>query len=666
MIKNISLEIDNGNHFNRRNIMKKVSLDLFSKTKFLSKLKHRDNFLSYVMSEAVMDKNEYTSSIYLYDLFKKSHRRLTTGTKDGNYIWLNDEEIIFVSSRKPQKEKISETTLFKINIYGGEAEEFAVLPYRVSKMIVNENHLYFIAAYREDLSKVHSLEGHEKEDYIKALKEEDDYDVITELPFWSNGGTYTKGGRSILVSYDLGNGDINELTSTPFDVSDIYISDEYNQLFVIGKAFENIKDIYNELYLYNDGLEKLYEGEFAFRRLVQIDKDTLVVTGSNHQTYGLLENAKFYKLSKGKLELMTPELKLAMSNSVGTDLRYGTAMSPLYKDGDRIYFQMLNGFKSEIHCLEDETKRVMALPGSLDEYVFANGKFYGIGMMNQNLSELYNLTDMICLSDYNKAVKEEFNWRPVEHFVYENRVGMSMDGFIIVPENPSKKMPTILDIHGGPKTVYGDVLYHEMQYWANEGYVVIFTNPRGSDGRDNDFADIRGKYGTIDYEDIMDFVDVAIEKYSVIDETRMGVTGGSYGGFMTNWIIGHTDRFKAAATQRSISNWFSFFGTSDIGYFFGEDQTASTPWNNPELMWLQSPIKYADKINTPTLIIHSHEDYRCWTPDAYQMFTALKYFGIDSKMVAFKGENHELSRGGKPKHRVRRLKEITEWMNRYL
>jgi len=237
---------------------------------------------------------------------------------------------------------------------------------------------------------------------------------------------------------------------------------------------------------------------------------------------------------------------------------------------------------------------------------------------------------------------------------------------ILIRKNPSKKMPTILDIHGGPKTVYGDVLYHEMQYWANEGYVVIFTNPRGSDGRDNDFADIRGKYGTIDYEDIMDFVDVAIEKYSVIDETRMGVTGGSYGGFMTNWIIGHTDRFKAAATQRSISNWFSFFGTSDIGYFFGEDQTASTPWNNPELMWLQSPIKYADKINTPTLIIHSHEDYRCWTPDAYQMFTALKYFGIDSKMVAFKGENHELSRGGKPKHRVRRLKEITEWMNRYL
>ncbi|MCH4888636.1 S9 family peptidase [Acidaminobacter sp. JC074] len=646
--------------------MKKVDIELFSKSKFLSKLKHRDNYLSYVVSEAVMSTNEYTSSIYLYDLFKKTHRRLTTGTKDGNYIWLNDEEILFVSSRNKPKDKIVETTLYKINIHGGEAEQYITIPYRVSKMLVNEGILYCIAGYHEDAKKVHELEGHEKEDYIKALKEEDDYDVITEIPFWSNGGTFTKGGRRILVSYDLKSGDIKELTESPFDVADIYIDENFNQLFVIGKAFEGMREITNEIYLYQDGLKKLYEGEFGFRRIIQTDKDQLIVTGTDHKTYGLNENPKFYKLSDGKLDLLTPDLKLAMSNSVGTDLRYGTGMSPLYKDEKGIYYPILNGFRSEIHCLSEKTECVLSLPGSLDEYVCVNGRFYGIGLFGKNLSELYDLTDMTCLSEYNNEVIDNHSWLPVEHFNYTNRAGMDMDGFIIIPENPSDKMPTILDIHGGPKTVYGDILYHEMQYWANEGYVVIFTNPRGSDGRDNAFADIRGKYGTIDYEDIMDFVDAAIEKYPVIDSEKMGVTGGSYGGFMTNWIIGHTNRFKAAATQRSISNWVSFFGTSDIGYFFGEDQNAATPWSNHDLMWKQSPIKYAENFKTPTLIIHSHEDYRCWTPDAYQMFTALKFFSVDSKMVVFKGENHELSRGGKPKHRVRRLKEITEWMDAYL
>ncbi len=139
------------------------------------------------------------------------------------------------------------------------------------------------------------------------------------------------------------------------------------------------------------------------------------------------------------------------------------------------------------------------------------------------------------------------------------------------------------------------------------------------------------------------------------------------GGFMTNWIIGHTKRFKAAASQRSISNWISKFATTDIGYFFVEDQQASTPWKDVEKLWFHSPpLKYADKVVTPTLFIHSEEDYRCWLAEGLQMFTSLKYHGVESKLVLFKGENHELSRSGKPKHRIRRLKEITQWFNRHL
>ncbi|MDL2248406.1 S9 family peptidase, partial [Tyzzerella sp. OttesenSCG-928-J15] len=229
-----------------------------------------------------------------------------------------------------------------------------------------------------------------------------------------------------------------------------------------------------------------------------------------------------------------------------------------------------------------------------------------------------------------------------------------------------KKYPAILDIHGGPKAAFGDSFFHEMQYWANQNYFVLFCNPRGSDGKGNEFADIRGKYGTIDYDDIMQFVDECLKKYPDINEDKLGVTGGSYGGFMTNWIIGHTDRFKAAATQRSISNWIAFNYISDIGYYFGTDQMMAGAWDNVEKLWWHSPLKYLDKAKTPTLVIHSDEDYRCWIPEGYQVFTALKIHGVDTRMCVFHGENHELSRSGKPEHRMRRLKEITEWMDKYL
>jgi dipeptidyl aminopeptidase/acylaminoacyl peptidase len=246
----------------------------------------------------------------------------------------------------------------------------------------------------------------------------------------------------------------------------------------------------------------------------------------------------------------------------------------------------------------------------------------------------------------------------------------TITGWVLLPEEVSSKssIPAILDIHGGPKTVYGEVYYHEMQLWASKGFAVMFCNPRGSDGFGNAFADIRGKYGTIDTEDILDFTDAVLKQFPMIDRQRVGVTGGSYGGFMTNWIIGHTDRFACAATQRSISNWTSFHGVSDIGYFFTPDQAGANLMKptDYEKLWWHSPLKYASNFKTPTLVIHSKADYRCPVDQGYQMITALKEQGIDSKLVLFHNENHDLSRSGKPKARNKRLTEITAWMVRYL
>jgi dipeptidyl aminopeptidase/acylaminoacyl peptidase len=286
------------------------------------------------------------------------------------------------------------------------------------------------------------------------------------------------------------------------------------------------------------------------------------------------------------------------------------------------------------------------------------------------LQELYSFENSVeeQITDFNEWIKREKKIAIPEKLTIESEPGVFIDGWVLMPVDfiQDKKYPAIIDIHGGPKTVYGEVFYHEMQFWANEGYFVFFCNPRGSDGKENEFSDIRGKYGTIDYDDIMRFTDAVLEKYPQIDDKRVGVTGGSYGGFMTNWIIGHTDRFRAAASQRSISNWISMFSTTDIGYYFADDQIGATPWSNQDKLWEHSPLKYADRVKTPTLFIHSEEDYRCWLAEGIQMFTALKYHGVESRLCMFRGENHELSRSGKPKHRIRRLTEITEWFNKHL
>jgi dipeptidyl aminopeptidase/acylaminoacyl peptidase len=240
-------------------------------------------------------------------------------------------------------------------------------------------------------------------------------------------------------------------------------------------------------------------------------------------------------------------------------------------------------------------------------------------------------------------------------------------GFVYKPIDfkPGKKYPTILYIHGGPKSDLGPVFFHHFQYWCSEGYMVICCDPFGSDGRGSEFADMRGKYGMDDYEDFMNFCDAAMEKYPEIDTKNFFETGISYGGFMTNWIIGHTDRFTACVSQAPVTNWISM-SISDIGAGFAYNQCDGTPWDGGlEKVWRASPLKYADKVKTPTLFIHAINDYRCPLPESLQMFAALKAFGVETKCFLIRGESHSLFEIGSPVHRVRYLKEMTKWFEQH-
>ena len=231
----------------------------------------------------------------------------------------------------------------------------------------------------------------------------------------------------------------------------------------------------------------------------------------------------------------------------------------------------------------------------------------------------------------------------------------------------NKKYPLILEIHGGPHMMYANSYMHEFQTLANEGYVILFINPRGSVGYGQAFANAnRGDYGGMDYKDLMAAVDYVLETYDFIDPERLGVTGGSYGGFMTNWIVSHTNRFKAAVTQRCISNWVSFYGVSDIGYYFTEWEVEGNIIDSAEKLWQHSPLKYVSHVQTPLLLLHGEKDYRCPIEQSEQFFVALKRQNKEAVLVSFPDENHEVARSGSPKMRLRHVVEIKEWFNTHL
>jgi dipeptidyl aminopeptidase/acylaminoacyl peptidase len=272
------------------------------------------------------------------------------------------------------------------------------------------------------------------------------------------------------------------------------------------------------------------------------------------------------------------------------------------------------------------------------------------------------------LTRINEQVLRNMDLGNLEEVWFKGAAGNRLQGWILKPPNfrRSKKYPSILEIHGGPRVQYGNFFMHEFYCLAANGYVVYFCNPRGGQGYGEAHSkSIWNNWGTVDYDDLMAWTDY-IQRKPYIDGKRMGVTGGSYGGYMTNWIIGHTNRFKAAVTQRSVSNLISMWGSSDFNWVFQEEIGRQPPWKALNNYWRQSPMKYIGKAKTPTLVIHSEQDLRCAIEQGEQVFVALKKMGVDTEMVRFPDEPHGLSRGGRTDRRVERLRHILRWFDRYL
>jgi dipeptidyl aminopeptidase/acylaminoacyl peptidase len=281
------------------------------------------------------------------------------------------------------------------------------------------------------------------------------------------------------------------------------------------------------------------------------------------------------------------------------------------------------------------------------------------------------------LTSLNRAFEQAVRLSSPQRFLATSADGSQVECWAIAPAGaePGRRYPTLLNVHGGPFTQYGNRFFDEFQLQSSAGFGVLYCNPRGSSGYSEQWGrairfpeceiDPGSGWGTVDYQDVMACADTACQQFDWIDPERLGILGGSYGGYMTSWVIGHTDRFKAACSERACNNLLAMEHNADIAGFV-KSYVGPDHLTNPAPYARQSPATYVREMTTPVLLVHSEDDLRCPINQAEELFVALRMLGRDPVLVRFPGENHELSRGGAPGHRVARARLILDWFRERL
>ncbi|WP_240843589.1 S9 family peptidase [Acidaminobacter sp. JC074] len=622
--------------------MKKITNDDFENYKSISDLmvSNSQETLAFTLNHACIEDNKYHSDVYLLDLESKALTQVTDTNKTSMAFWYKDMPVVMESDDKS----------VYLCLVGEDKELLAELPKGASSITYDGNGLiYYLNIFDTNQSK-----------------DGDVYRVIDEIPFWLDGFGYSNKKRKRLYVHSIKDGSNKAITDPLTEVYSYKI--QKDKVVIVSSTFIDKNVATREILVYDpiqDVLEcKLEQGHYAVSGAAYIGRD-LVFMGTDMKKYGVKENPCFFKLD-GSEATMIHFFDNGYASGINSDTKKGGGYTSLVSD-DAYYFLSADGVESSIVTMGLSEMDILKELGTVTCFDLIDGGFVIVSAMKNKLQEVYLIKDG--KQDRLTSVNEDFYTdryiAPMEEFYFEHNK-TEMHGMILMPYGyeEDKEYPGILMMHGGPKGIYGRNFMHQMQYMASQGYFVFFTNPVGSCGRGNDFSNITGELGKLDYDIFMKFTDVCLEKYP-IDKKNVFVTGGSYGGFMTNWMIGHTHRFNAAVSQRSISNWFSKITSTDIGYYYNTDQMPGTPWTDPDLMWDRSPLKYADKVKTPTLFVHGEKDRRCGLIESQQMFLALKYHGVDSKLLILNDSSHNAMMVGNPQVRKVWLDEMNKWFLKY-
>ncbi len=615
-------------------------------------------------------KNDYCWNLWMLDTESKKVRQMTHLGKDSSFVWDDDSTLLLHTERKPEDtpEKIAEKSVFyRLNTDGGEAYEAFSVDCNVSDIYPAGKGKYVLKVLVD--RNLPDWKTVDKE----ICEEEKDYHIFDEVPFWGNGRGYISGKRHTLFLFDEAEKKMERITDPYADVASVRIRD--GKILYTACTWKDLISVYDEAYLYDiDAKETrtLIGKDCLHITAAEFWQDGYLFTGTDMKPWGTGQLSDFWYMDReGTLTKTLPSQGLSLYDSIIGDCARGNGQCRLVK-GDAYWFNACCHYSVELYRYSGGTVEKV-LP-------FEGGDIYGFDIHDDLI--VFTASSRGCAQDiyignladgsYEKVTDINGDWLKnkyigmPEYIPFTDRDGVRVDGWAVRPidYDETKKYPAVLMVHGGPRCAYGEIFNHEVQVFASAGYFVFYCNPRGSEGYGEEFADLRGKYGTIDYADVMDFIEHAVSLYPV-DLNRVYEEGGSYGGFMSNWIVGHTDFFAAVCSQRSISDWVCDFGSSEIGVTFDGNEMAATPWTDMQKMWDQSPIKYACNAKTPILFIHSLEDYNCPIQQGVEMFTAMKYFNVPSRMCIFEGENHSLSRTGKPKHRMRRQNEMLNWFDKY-
>ncbi len=597
----------------------------------------------------------YDSDLYMSSMKSGETVQFTTGKRDQDPQWSPDgRSILFVSKRGFTKEEKG-SALYSIPASGGEARQLLKRAEGVDgpQWGPDSKTIYFMSPV--------------------VKKEKDDVKVIRRLTFWFNGMGFTYNGRMHLFSVTAEGGKPVQLTRGGFSVNDFAVSNDGKRVAYLASA-DDSRPYITDLFVLDLGSKRTRRVTRSNMALAAVawspDGSRLAVAGNDLRS-GFASHDRIWVTgaSKGGLTMMD-QVDRNKGNSLNSDVR-AKAHAPgnLAWREEGIYYVQGDGADVHLYRTRPGGAPELVLGGarSIEAYDVVKGSIAFVAMDQTHPEEVYARSPKERrLTALNEPHLKELDIVPSERFAFRASDGETIEGWVTLPRKRSKKVPVVLYVHGGPKTAFGSAYVHEFQAFAAAGYGVVYMNPRGSDGYSESFADIRGRYGTRDYDDLLEGLDHALKAHPALDGGRVAIAGGSYGGFMTNWAVGHTDRFRAAVTDRSIANWMSFWGTSDIGPYFTRDQIGGDPWNAEEKLLNDSPIRYVQNVKTPLLIVHSMEDYRCWMVEGLEFFTALKSLGKEAELVLFPGENHDLSRVGKPKHRVARLNHYIRWFDTHL
>lgn len=619
--------------------MSSIKPDSFYDLRFLGNINSVSGKIYFEIFRPLNDGNRYESGIYRLD--GERVVRYTGGNEDRDMVADSKGELAIYSVKKDKK-----STIFVKSIKEGEERKLWETELEIKKIEWSRDSrgLYLIT---------------------KDRGKDEDFRIMESYPIYFNGEGFQPATKQELIYLDL-RGRTKSLVKEKFEIIDFAVNPVEDEVAVVTRP-ENYgiyKSKIGILSLHSLKISYLDVPRGSYEDPGYFDDGTLFFL-MGLQSRSLFESPKLAIWENGKIREMAKDQDISLSNSVNSDSRMGKTRLMKAK-GDFIYLIATVSGRAGIYRVKrdggTEIEPFITGDFSVDSFDFLGDKAYLIAQNSYTPQEIYTFDgNLEVVTSINRRI-ENRNLRKPENFNFSASDGTEIEGWLLKGNGKG----TVIEIHGGPRTSYGEGFIFEFHLLNSLGFNVLFSNPRGSDSYGDDFAlTIREKYGERDYEDIMELFQFAKKKYR-IDGRRVGVIGGSYGGFMVNWIVGHTDIFKAAVTDRSISDQVSFYFSSDIGPEFNGDQTGGTPYENFYHFWEKSPLKHMKNCKTPLLIVHSEEDFRCPIWQAYELFTQLKLQGNRARMISFKGENHDLSRGGKPKNRVKRLEEISNWFSENL